>query len=199
MTDDNQINEKTPAQIIAKAPKDGKFPEPKKLTYKEMYNLVAKFLQKAIPIKGVKLKIINSLQNRTSTPKAPYITLQILDDKKLSTTETRYTDKHKITWSRSQITIKITFIGNGNIAALEMAKAFDVRFNDAWASEQFEQYSNIFFPLYSDDVQVEFAYIDAEDQYDDCCSVVAYFEYHPELGICANSAKEVVMGVNISN
>jgi len=70
-----------------------------------------------------------------------------------------------------------------------MAKAFDARFNDAWASEQFEQYS--------DDVEVNTFSINEEDQYDDCCSVVAYFEHHPEFGVCENSAKEVVMGVNI--
>jgi len=195
MTDEK--DKKKPAQVSAKAPKDKDFPELKKLSYKEMYNLVSKFLRKAIPIKGARLSVISCMQNRTSTPKAPYITLQILDDKKLSTAETRYTDKHKITWSRCQITIKLTFIGSGNIAALEMAKAFDARFNDAWASEQFEQYSDIFFPLYSDDVEVNTFSINEEDQYDDCCSVVAYFEHHPEFGVCENSAKEVVMGVNI--
>jgi len=187
MTDEK--DKKKPAQVSAKAPKDKDFPELKKLSYKEMYNLVSKFLRKAIPIKGARLSVISCMQNRTSTPKAPYITLQILDDKKLSTAETRYTDKHKITWSRCQITIKLTFIGSGNIAALEMAKAFDARFNDAWASEQFEQYS--------DDVEVNTFSINEEDQYDDCCSVVAYFEHHPEFGVCENSAKEVVMGVNI--
>lgn len=197
MTDEK--NKKTPAKVIAKAPKDGEFPEPKKLTYKEMYNLVAKFLQKAIPIKGAKLKIINSLQNRTATPKAPYITLHIIDDNQLSTTETRYTDKYKITWSRTEMTLRISFFGGGNIAALEMAKAFTIRFNDAWATEQFAEYSDIFFPLYSEDIEIKEFVINAEDQYEDSCSVVAYFEYHPEFGVCANSAKEIVMGVGIAD
>ncbi|CAI3952731.1 unnamed protein product [Commensalibacter communis] len=188
---------KIPVKVTAKAPKDKEFPEPKKLTYKEMYNLVAKFLQKAIPIKGAKLKIINSLQNRTATPKAPYITLHIIDDNQMSTPETRYTDKYKITWSRTEMTIRMNFVGGGNIAALEMAKAFTIRFNDAWATEQFSEYSDIFFPLYSEDIEIKEFVINAEDQYEDSCSVVAYFEYHPEFGVCANSAKEIVMGVGI--
>ncbi|CAI3959145.1 phage neck terminator protein [Commensalibacter communis] len=188
---------KIPVKVTAKAPKDKEFLEPKKLTYKEMYNLVAKFLQKAIPIKGAKLKIINSLQNRTATPKAPYITLHIIDDNQMSTPETRYTDKYKITWSRTEMTIRMNFVGGGNIAALEMAKAFTIRFNDAWATEQFSEYSDIFFPLYSEDIEIKEFVINAEDQYEDSCSVVAYFEYHPEFGVCANSAKEIVMGVGI--
>jgi len=197
MTDDNQTNEKTPAQVIAKAPEDEKFPELKTLTDKEIYSLISKFIQKAIPIKGAKLTIINGLQNRTSTPKTPYIVLEITEEHPLSTSETRYTDKYKIVWSRSQVTVNILFFGSKDIPALQMARAFTVRFNDAWATEQFEQYNNdIFFPLYSDDVKVEPSFINAEGQFDDACSVDAYFEYHPELGICANSAKEIVMNVN---
>lgn len=73
---------KTPAQVMAKAPKDGKFPEPKTLTYKEMYNIIGKFLQKAIPMKGTKLKIIKGLANRVSSPKPPYVILQVEDEKR---------------------------------------------------------------------------------------------------------------------
>ncbi|CAI3948494.1 unnamed protein product [Commensalibacter communis] len=189
---------KTPAQVTAKAPKDGEFPELKKLTYKQMYNLVEKFIKKAIPIKGAKLTVINGMQNRVSTPKAPFILLQIESDDQISTPETRYTNKHKITWARSQITMGISFFGNNNIAALEMAKSFTVRFNDAWASEQFAQYSDIFFPLYSDDARLEPVFTDGEDQFTDKCSVTTYFEHHPEFGMCENSAKEISMNVNIA-
>lgn len=185
----------TPAKVTVKAPKDGDFPELKTLSYKEMYNLVGKFLQKAIPIKGAKLQIIKGLSNRVSTPKPPYVVLQVIDENQLSSTETRYTDKYKILWARSEITMNMTFVGTGNIAALQMAKALTVRFNDAWATEQFEQYSDILFPLYCDDVKIEKFSINAEDQYDDSCSVVSYFEYHPEFGVCEESAKEVVMDV----
>jgi len=199
MTDENQTNDERPAKVIAKAPEDGEFPELKTLTYKEMYNLVGKFLQKAIPIKGAKLKVIKGLNNRSSNPKPPYVVLQVIDENRISSTETRYTNKYKILWSRSQITMHMLFVGTGNIAGLEMAKAFDVRFNDAWASEQFEQYSDILFPLYSDDVKVESSSVNAEDQYDDSCSVNVFFEYHPEFGICEQSAKEVVMDVCVSD
>lgn len=87
-------------------------------------------------------------------------------------------------------------LGSQTISALQMAYAFDVRFNDEWASEQFEQYSDILFPLYSDDINSEGQIINSEDQYDDACSINAYFEYHPELGVCANSAKEIVMDLD---
>lgn len=195
MADKNKTNDKQPAKVIAKAPEDGEFPKEKKLTYKEMYNLVGKFLQKAIPIKGAKLQIIKGRSNRVSSPKSPYVILNVIDENQISTTETRYTDKYKILWARSEVTIEMKFVGSGNIAALEMAKAFTIRFNDAWASEQFAEYSDILFPLYCDDVKIEKFSINAEDQYDDACSVIAYFEYHPEFGICANSAKEIVMNV----
>lgn len=141
-----------PSQVRAKAPKDKDFPKLKTLTHQEIYTLIAKFMRKAIPVKGAKLSIINDSQNRTSTPKSPYIVLQITDQKRLSSTETRYTDKYKIIWCRSQISVYLLFVGSQKISALEMAHAFDVRFNDAWASEQFEQYSDILFPLYSDDM-----------------------------------------------
>ncbi|CAI3961087.1 unnamed protein product [Commensalibacter communis] len=199
MTDDNKTNDKLPAKVTAKAPKDGEFPVLKTLTYKEMYNLVGKFLQKAIPIKGAKLKIIKGLSNRTSMPKAPYVLMNIVDENRLSSSETRYTDKHKILWSRSQVTITMMFVGNDNIPALQMAKAFTVRFDDAWASEQFEQYGEPFYPLYSDEVKIESSFTNSEDQYEDVCSVDVYFEYHPEFGICENSAKEVIMNVNIAD
>ncbi|CAI3952181.1 phage neck terminator protein [Commensalibacter communis] len=186
---------KTPAQVSAKAPNDGEPPELKNLSYKEMYNIVGKFIQKAIPIKGTKLQIIKGLNNRVATPKPPYVVLQIIDENQISTTETRYTDKHKILWARSEITMNMSFVGAGNIAALQMAKSFVVRFNDAWASEQFAQYSDIFFPLYCKDVRISNFTINAEDQYDDSSSVTAFFEYHPEFGVCEESAKEIVMSV----
>lgn len=186
---------KTPTQVTAKAPEDGEFPELKNLSYKEMYNIVGKFIPKAIPIKGAKLKIIKGFNNRVATPKPPYVVLQIIDENQISSTETRYTDKHKILWARSEITMSMSFVGAGNIAALQMAKSFVIRFNDAWASEQFAQYSDIFFPLYCKDVRISNFTINAEDQYDDASSVTAFFEYHPEFGVCSESAKEIVMSI----
>ncbi|CAI3953257.1 unnamed protein product [Commensalibacter communis] len=70
--------------VKVKAPKDNEFPALKALTHEEIYNLIAKFTRKVIPIKGARLSIINDSQNRTSTPKSPYITLKITERKKLS-------------------------------------------------------------------------------------------------------------------
>lgn len=147
-------------------------------------------------MKRAKLSIIHNAKNRASTLKSPYIVLQITCQKHLLSSETRYTDQYKIMWCRSQVSVHISFVGSQTIPALQIAYAFDVRFNDAWASEQFEQYSDILFPLYSDDINSEGQIINSEDQYDDACSINAYFEYHPELGVCANSAKEIVMDLD---
>lgn len=185
--------------VIAKAPKDKNFPELKNLSYHEMYNLVEKFLKKAIPIKGAKLSIVQGLKNRVATPKPPYVILQIVDNKAISTPETRYTDHYKILFVRSEITLHMTFFGSEKIEASEMATAFTVRFNDSWATEQFEKLSDCFFPLYSDDLKVESLPPNAEDQYDDVCSVTSYFEYHGELGVCEDSAKEVIMNFDTLN
>lgn len=197
MTDDNQTNDEQPAEVIAQAPADGEFPELKNLSYKEMYDLVGKFIQKSIPIKGAKLTIIKGLTNRVSAPKPPYAVLQIIDEKSISSTETRYTDKHKILWSRSMVTMELSLTGNENVPAMQMAKAFSVRFNDAWASEQFEQFNEPFFPLYSDDARIEPVFLDAEEQFQDRCSMNIYFEYHPEVGVCETSAKEIIMDIDI--
>lgn len=91
------------------------------------------------------------------------------------------------------------FVGNEYVPALQMAKSFIVRFNDSWASDQFEQYKVPFFPLYSDEVTIESSFVNAEDQYEDVCSVDVYFEYHPEFGVCEGSAKEIIMNVNRFN
>ncbi|MDI2090451.1 phage neck terminator protein [Commensalibacter oyaizuii] len=195
MANGNQTNDEQSAKVTAKATEDGAFPELKNLSYKEMYNIVGKFIQKAIPIKGAELQIVKGFNNRVATPEPPYVVLQIIDENQISTTETRYTDKHKILWARSEITMNMSFVVTGNIAALQMAKSLVVRFNDAWASEQFAQYSDIFFPLYCKDVKIEKFAVNAEDQYDDSSSVTAFFEYHPEFGVCEGSAKEIVMSV----
>lgn len=187
------VRKKRRARVVARAAKDPAFPEVQNLSYKEMYDVVAKFIKKAVPIRGNKLTIIRGFNNRVAIPDPPYVVLQIIDENQISSTETRYTDKHKILWCRSEITMSISFNGTGNISALQMAKAFVVRFNDIWASEQFAEYSKMFFPLYSDEVRIEKFVVSAEDQYDDSCSVTCYFEYHPQFGVCAESAKEVIM------
>lgn len=211
MTDDNQTNDKkpakkttkvtkkTPAKVIAKAPEDKEFPKLKKLTHQEMYDLVGKFVQKAIPIKGAKLTVVKGMNSRVSAPKTPCVILQVIKKDRLSSTETRYTDKHKILWYRSMVTMSMLFMGGGNISALEMGHAFEARFNDSWAADQFEKLSDILFPLYSDDVKIEEDYINNEDQYEDSCSVDVYFEYHPEVGVCEESSKEIIMNTLIAD
>lgn len=190
------VRKNKPAQVIAKAPADGAFPELKTLSYKEMYNLVGKFLRKSIPIKGAKLTVIHGLGNRVSTPKPPYVLINIVDENRLSSNESYYRNHYKILRARSQITMAFMFVGNENVSALQMAKAFIVRFNDSWASEQFEQYNEPLFPLYSDEAKIESSFVNAEDQYEDVCSVDVYFEYHPEFGVCEDSAKEIIMNVH---
>jgi len=194
VTDDKQLT-----QVTAQAPKDKKFPELKKLTHQEMYNLVGKFVQKAIPITGAKLTVVKGMNSRVSPPKTPCVILQVIKKERLSSTETRYTDKHKILWYRSMVTMSMLFMGGGNISALEMGHAFEARFNDSWATDQFEKLSDILFPLYSDDVKIEEDYINDEDQYEDSCSVDVYFEYHPEVGVCEESAKEIIMNTLITD
>lgn len=199
MTDDNKTNDEQPAKVIAKASEDKEFPKLKKLTHQEMYDLVGKFLQKSIPIKGAKLTVVKGMNSRVSSPETPCVILQVIKKNRLSSTETRYTDKHKILWYRSMVTMSMLFMGGGNISALEMGHAFEARFNDSWATDQFKKLSNILFPLYSNDVKIEEDYINDEDQYEDSCTVDVYFEYHPEVGVCEESAKEVIMNTLIAD
>lgn len=135
---------------------------------------------------------MNGLANRTAPPKAPLVLLQILEEEELSTPQTRYTDTHKIISYISKIIVQIDFYGNKNVRASKMVKDFSVRFNDAWATEQFAQYGTVLFPLYSEKIKNR-PLIEIEDQYADFYSLTAYFEYHSEVGICQNSAKELRM------
>lgn len=180
------------SQVIAEVPPDEEFPELETIDDEEIYNFVAKFIKKAIPIKNAELTVINGLTNRTAPPKAPLVLLQILEEEALSTPKTRYTDTHKIISNISQIIVQIDFYGNKNVRASKMVKAFSTRFNDAWATEQFAQYSTILFPLYSEKIKNR-PLIEIEDQFADFYSVTAYFEYHSEVGICQNSAKKLIM------
>lgn len=88
-------------KVMVVAPKDGEFSELYTLSYKEMYNLVGKFIKKAIPIKGTELTIIQGRGNRVSTPKVPYILMNIVDENRLSSNESYYRGRHKIFRSRS--------------------------------------------------------------------------------------------------
>nr|WP_271833782.1 hypothetical protein [Commensalibacter communis] len=141
-------------------------------------------------MKNVELTVINGLTNRVAPPKAPLVLLQILGEEESSTPQTRYTDTHKIISNTSQLMIQIDFYGNKNVRASKMVKAFSLRFNDAWASEQ----SNILFPLYSEKIKNR-PLIEIEDQFADFYSVTAYFEYHSEVGICQTSSKELHMQI----
>lgn len=179
-------------QVIAEAPPDEAFPELESIDHEEIYNIIARFVKKAIPVKNAELTIMNGLANRTAQPKAPLVLLQILEEEELSTPQTRYTDTHKIISNISQIIVQIDFYGNKNVRASKMVKAFSVRFNDAWATEQFAQYGTVLFPLYSEKIKNR-PLIEIEEQYADFYSLTAYFEYHSEVGICQKSAKELRM------
>lgn len=121
--------------MIAEAPPDEEFPELESIDHEEIYNFIARFIKKAIPVKNVELTIMNGLANRVAPPKAPLVLLQILEEEELSIPQTRYTDTHKIISNISQIIVQIDFYGNKNVRASKMVKAFSVRFNDAWATE----------------------------------------------------------------
>ncbi|CAI3959064.1 phage neck terminator protein [Commensalibacter communis] len=178
--------------MVAVASPDVGFPELNVIDQEELYSILGKYIHKAIPIKGTTLTVINGLENRISTPKPPYVSFQMVHEEQLSFSETRYTNTHKIIRNITQLTIQFDFYGANKIKASKMAKSFVMRFNDSWTSEQFAQFSNILFPLYSDEMHNN-QYIDAEDQYTDCYSATAYFEYHPEVGMCQDSAKELQM------
>ncbi|CAI3955311.1 unnamed protein product [Commensalibacter communis] len=69
MKNQKQIN----GQVVAYGTEDVDFPELETIDQEELYNLIAKFIRKAIPIKGEKLSIVNGLSNRVSPPQTPYI------------------------------------------------------------------------------------------------------------------------------
>lgn len=168
-------------QVKVKTPNDGDFPELKILSYKEMYDLVTKFIQKVVLIKGVEFTIITRTTNQISFPKSPFIFLQIMDIYDLSDLKTYTVNKQKISLVQSEVMMNIMFFGNKQISSIKMAQAFKVRFNKGWATEQFAQYSKAFIPLYSNNLTIKPTLMGVPEQFEDTCSVDAYFELHPEI------------------
>jgi len=169
------------SQVNAKTPKDGDFPELKILSYKEMYDLVTKFIQQVILIKDVELTISNRTSIKISVPKLPFVSLLIADIYRLPDLKTYDVNGQKISLIQSEVMMNIMFFGNEQISSLELAQAFKARFNNGWATEQFAQHSKVFIPLYSNNLTIQPALMGVPEQFEDTCSVDAYFELHPEI------------------
>jgi len=168
-------------QAQVKTPKDGDFPELKILSYKEMYDLVTKFIQQTVLIKDVELTISNRTSIQISVPRLPFVSLLIADIYRLPDLKTYDVNGQKISLIQSEVMMNILFFGNEQISSLELAQAFKARFNKGWATEQFAQHSKSFIPLYSNNLTIKPALMGIPKQFEDTCSVDAYFELHPEI------------------
>lgn len=156
------------------------FSELKVLDYQDMYDLVTKFIQNVILIKDVELAIITKTSNKISCSKLPFILLKIVNVYHLPD-KTYTVNKQKISLIQSEVMMNVVFFGNKQISSLELAQAFKARFNKGWATEQFAQYSKAFIPLYSNNLTIKPALMGVTEQFEDTCSVDAYFELHPEI------------------
>lgn len=169
------------SQVNVKTLKDEDFPELKMLSYYEMYGLVTKFIQNVVLIKDVELAIITRASNKIDCPKSPFVLLEIMDIYRLPDLKTYTVNKQRISLLQSEVMMNIMFFGNEQISSIELAQAFKVRFNKGWATEQFAQYSKAFIPLYSNNLMIKPALMGIPKQFEDTCSVDAYFELHPEI------------------
>lgn len=61
-----------------------------------------------------------------------------------------------------------------------MVQAFKIIFNKGWAIEQLHNIVN-FIPLYSNNLTIKPALMGVPEQFEDTCSVDAYFELHSEI------------------
>jgi len=168
------------SQVKVKTLKDEDFPELKILSYKEMYDLVTKFIHNVVLIKDVELAITTKASNKIYCSKLPFILLQIANIYHLPD-KTYTVNKQKISLLQSEVMMNIMFFGNEQISSLELAQAFNMRFNKCWATEQFAQYSKAFIPLYSNNLTIKPTLMGVPEQFEDTCSVDAYFELHPEI------------------
>ncbi|MDI2113795.1 phage neck terminator protein [Commensalibacter nepenthis] len=164
-----------------KSSKDGDFPKLKILNHSEIYDLVTKFIQKVVLIKDVELTISNRTSFKISIPQLPFISLLIADIYLLPDLKTYTVNGQKISLIQSEVMMNILFFGNEQISSLELAQTFKTRFNKGWATEQFAQYSKSFIPLYSNNLTIKPALMGVSKQFEDTCSVDAYFELHPEI------------------
>lgn len=169
------------SQVKVKTLKDEDFPELKILSYKEMYDLVTKFIQNVVLIKDVELAIITRTSNKITFQKSPFILLQIKNIYHLPDLKIYDVNGQKISLVKSEVMMNIMFFGNEQISSLELAQAFNMRFNKGWATEQFAQYSKAFIPLYSNNLTIKPSLMGVPEQFKDVCSVDAYFELHPEI------------------
>jgi len=168
-------------QLKVKTSKDGDFPELKILNYKEMYDLVAKFIQKVVLIKDVELMISNRTSIKISVPKLPFVSLLIADIYRLPELKTYTVNEQKISLIQSEVMMNILFFGNEQISSLELAQMFKARFNKGWATEQFAQHSKALIPLYSNNLRMEPSLMNTKKQFREIYSLDAYFELHPEI------------------
>lgn len=177
------------SQVNVKTHKEGDFPELKILSYKEMYDLVTQFIQQTVLIKDVELTISNRTSIKIFVPKLPFVSLLITDIDSLVDLKTYDVNGQKISLIQSEVMMNILFFGNEQISSLELAQAFKVRFNKGWVTEQFAQYSKAFIPLYSNNLTIKPTLMGVPEQFEDTCSVDAYFELHPEI-VDRDSSKE---------
>ncbi|CAK7193147.1 hypothetical protein COMNV_01360 [Commensalibacter sp. Nvir] len=152
-----------------------------------LYEDIERFLRKAVPLSGIPLTILKGQLNRVASPKPPFILLQVVYEKSLSLNETRYTSRYKIMRDYSECAIQMDFYGSDTIASQKMAKSFLVRFNDPWASEQFERYGHAIAPLYCQTITLK-GYVTGERQFADRSTLQAYFSLSPEFGVSQDSA-----------
>lgn len=160
----------------------------------EIYRVLEAFARRAIQFKNkTDLHIISGQFNRASLPRPPLIILQTINEERLSLNESCYTARHKIIHNYTKICVQVDFYGTESIKAHKMAKAFEMRFNDDWAYNLFKEESqNTIFNLYSQNLRNSL-FIDSESQYADRYTMDVFLEYHPEYGMCQESAIELRM------
>ena len=158
------------------------------------YEAIVKFLQCRFP----KIPIINGQNNRSSLPKPPFILIQTIAGKRLSTDETRYSDDKIFIKIFSEKMVRIDFYGNAKHRAADMATRFNTLWNNDTTSEFFSAFNIPLHPLYCDDVNLR-QLVNSEDQYSDRYSCTAYMEYHPEVQLPQKSATELMMSVGLAD
>ncbi|CAI3941767.1 unnamed protein product [Commensalibacter communis] len=187
------------SKVFSKVPSDHDSPKQESVDIDDIYDCLERFLNASIPVKGGgKLEVVCGLSNRTVIPTPPFIMIQLIDEEQLAFNESRYTSTHKVVHDFNKVTLQIDFYGKDNIKAHKMAKSFLIRFNDDWASDQFKTYQKPIFPLYAEGLRNN-VFINSESQYEDRYVVTAYLEYHPEFGMCQESATEIIMSVRLAD
>ncbi|CAK7192386.1 hypothetical protein COMNV_00582 [Commensalibacter sp. Nvir] len=151
-----------------------------------IYEAMVRFFKNRFP----EIEVIRGQSNRVALPKNPFVLLQMIGKKCLSTIESRYDPVKKIMRECYEVMMRVDFWGTEACKACDLSTQFSTLWNDDSTYDLFRSFNAPLYPLYTDNDRM-MTLITGEEQYSDRYSRDVYLEYHPEVALQQESAIEL--------